>query len=69
MFILESVHIMKYGNFDTKNVIDMYGTFCNCNSLKNLNLSIFNTQKVTDMSLMFNNCKSLLSLDLSNFNT
>ena len=37
----------------------MYGMFCKCHSLTNINLSNFNTQNVTDMSYMFRKCSSL----------
>ena len=48
----------------------MSSMFCNCISLKELNLSSnFITQKVTDMRAMFKNCKSLKELNLLNFNT
>ena len=47
----------------------MYGMFCDCNSLANLNLSNFNTQNVTYMYGMFYGCNSLTNLNLSNFNT
>ena len=42
--------------------------FCDCYSLKNLNLSNFNTQNVTNMIGMFNYYYSLKNLNLSNFN-
>ena len=43
--------------------------FCDCSSLKSLDLTNFNTENVTDMYYMFHNCTSLESLDLTNFNT
>ena len=43
--------------------------FCNCNSLKSIDLSNFNASQVIDMGLMFYNCRSLESINLSNFNT
>ena len=43
--------------------------FCDCFSLKSLDLSSFNTNNVTNMNHMFGGCKSLESLDLSSFNT
>ena len=43
--------------------------FCNCSSLKKLNISNFNTDKVTNMWSMFFKCSSLNDLDLSHFNT
>ena len=41
--------------------------FCNCSSLKSLNLINFNIKYVIDMGYMFKGCKSLIDLDLSNF--
>ena len=43
--------------------------FCECKSLKSIDLSNFNTQNVINMIGMFSDCKSLTSIDLSNFNT
>ena len=37
----------------------MYGMFCKCHSLTNINLSNFNTQNVNDMMFMIGNCFSL----------
>ena len=42
---------------------------CECNSLKNIDLSNFNTQNVKKMNAMFYGCDSLTNIDLSNFNT
>lgn len=56
-------------NFNTVNVLNMYGMFRNCSSLKNLDLNGFNTQNVTSMEKMFYECSNLTSLDVSNFNT
>ena len=47
----------------------MFGMFCGCSSLKELNLSNFNTNNVTNMFVMFLDCSSLKELNLSNFNT
>ena len=41
---------------------NMNSMFCNCSSLKKLDLSNFNTKNVTDMSYMFYNCSSLTSI-------
>lgn len=40
-------------NYDTSNVINMYGMFLNCRELSVLDLTIFNTQNVTNMANMF----------------
>ncbi len=55
--------------FNTENVTNMRYMFCDCSSLKSLDLTNFNTENVTDMYYMFAYCKSLESLDLTNFNT
>ena len=55
--------------FNTENVTNMRYMFCDCRSLKSLDLTNFNTENVTDMYYMFHNCRSLESLDLTNFNT
>ena len=55
--------------FNTENVTNMRYMFCDCWSLKSLDLTNFNTENVTDMYYMFAYCKSLESLDLTNFNT
>ena len=55
--------------FNTENVTNMRYMFCDCRSLKSLDLPNFNTENVTDMYYMFHNCTSLESLDLTNFNT
>ena len=51
------------------NLTNMSHMFCDCSSLKELNLSSFNTNQVTDMSSMFWGCFSLEELNLSSFNT
>ena len=60
---------LDVSNFDTRQVMDMYGLFSGCSSLTNLNLDNFNTNSVTGMYGMFDNCSSLTNLDLSNFST
>ena len=55
-------------NFDTSNVTDMSYMFCNCSSLKELNLTRFNTSKVTNMYFMFYKCSALSQPYLYNFN-
>lgn len=53
----------------TDEVKDMSEMFCNCNSLKSLDLRSFDTNVVVDMEAMFYGCSSLKSLDLSSFDT
>ena len=60
---------LDLSNFDTSNVTDMNGMFCNCSSLENLNISSFTTSNVTNMLNMFASCNWLTTLDLSNFDT
>ena len=55
--------------FNTENVTNMRYMFCDCRSLKSLDLTNFNTENVTDMYYMFAYCTSLESLELTNFNT
>ena len=43
--------------------------FCNCHSLKELNLSHFNIDNVTNMNQIFDYCPILKELNISNFNT
>ena len=47
----------------------MANMFCNCRSLKSLEIYNFNTTSVKDKGYMFYGCTSLESLDLSNFYT
>ncbi|RLQ49807.1 hypothetical protein AF825_03027 [Listeria monocytogenes] len=47
----------------------MYGTFVNCTSLEELDLSNFDTSSVTNMFAMFAYCTSLKEIDVSNFDT
>ena len=53
--------------FNTQQVTNMLGMFCNCSSLTILNLVSFNTEKVTDMRWMFKNCSALKYLNLLSF--
>lgn len=66
-FYLTTIEGIEY--FNTENVTNMRYMFCDCSSLKSLDLTNFNTENVTDMYYMFAYCKSLESLDLTNFNT
>ena len=51
------------------NVTDMAVMFCQCYSLKNIDLSNFDTSKVTNMYQMFYDCRSLTNLDLTGLDT
>ena len=65
----ESLISINLSNFNTQNVVNMFGMFYNCKSLKIIDLSNFNTQNVTYMSGMFFGCESLTNINLSNFDT
>ena len=54
---------------DTRNATTMRRFFCECNSLKSLDLRSFDTANVDDMDSMFYGCEALLSLNLSTFDT
>ena len=43
--------------------------FCECSSLKELNINNFNTINVNNMEGMFYGCSVLKELNLNNFNT
>ena len=66
-FYLTTIEGIEY--FNTENVTNMRYMFCDCSSLKSLDLTNFNTDNVTDMYYMFCDCTTLESLDLTNFNT
>ena len=51
-----SLKELNLSNFNTNNVINMYGMFKGCSSLKELNISNFNTNNVTNMEGMFYGC-------------
>ena len=55
-----SLKKLKLSNFNTNNVITMYGMFHGCSSLKELNLSNFNINNVTDMDGVFFGCPNQL---------
>ena len=70
MFLdLSNITKIEFIDFDTSQVISMYGMFYGCISITSLNLSIFDTSMVQKMDAMFYNCISLKSLEISNFNT
>ncbi|ASG78725.1 bacterial Ig-like domain-containing protein [Lactiplantibacillus pentosus] len=56
-------------NFSTINVTNMSHMFTNCNSMKDLDVSLFKTSSVTNVSHMFTNCNSMKDLDVSLFKT
>lgn len=58
---------INLSNFDTSNIISMYGMF-GSSKLTSADFSSFNTEKVTNMSNMFSS-SSFTSVDLSSFNT
>jgi surface protein len=57
--------------YETKNITDMSGMFCNCSSLSSLpDISKWDAKNITDMSCMFRDCSSLSSLpDISKWDT
>lgn len=61
--------INSFDKLDTSLVTNMSGMFCECYSLKHIDLSVLDTSKVTDMSSMFGYCRSLASLDVSPLDT
>ena len=68
-FECNNIYEFDFSNFDTSEVMNMYGMFYGCSSLVSLNLSNFITSKVQVMWNMFYGCSSLISLNLSNFDT
>ena len=63
---IESITGMQYLN--TGEVTNMYATFQNASSLKEIDLGHFDTHNVNTMNAMFNGCGAE-ELDLSTFNT
>ena len=63
---IESITGMQYLN--TSEVTNMYATFQNASSLKEIDLGHFDTHNVNTMNAMFNGCGAE-ELDLSTFNT
>ena len=64
------IQFIDFGNnFDTSNVINMYGMFLDCQNVEYINLKNFITNNVTNMHDMFRGCYNLKELDLSSFNT
>ena len=54
---------------DTSKVVNMRDMFCDCASIKTLDLSNFSTSNVTNMIGMFARMKEITYLDLSTFDT
>lgn len=67
MYALEELSFNA--SFDTSGVTDMIGMFCQCHSLRELDLSGFETSNVISMSDMFSACYALEQLNLSGMNT
>lgn len=63
-FNMADLRFIDFTGFDTSNVENMSGAFCDCD-LESLDLSSFNTSKVKVMAWMFINCDC--PLDLSHF--
>ncbi len=62
--------VIDLGNLYTSQVIDMYGMFCFCSLLTNLNLSNFDTSQVKNISYLFYECNSLANITgLDKFDT
>ena len=53
-----------------KNLKGMRSLFCNCNSLKSVDVSNFNTSQVENMEYVFDDCHNMTSIgDISNWDT
>ena len=66
-FFTNLTEIKNIENLYTDQCTDMYFMFCDCKSLKEINLKYFETSNVTDMRAMFSNCSSLKYLNLTSF--
>ena len=66
-FNKEGIYIIYLLSFNL--LTNMSWMFCDCSSLKEINLQSFNTNQVTDMSWMFCDCSSLIEINLQSFNT
>ncbi|MBE5958184.1 MAG: BspA family leucine-rich repeat surface protein [Lachnospiraceae bacterium] len=55
--------------FNLEKVTTMRDMFCDCDAIKNVNMSGVNIPKVTSMLYMFEGCNNLEQADLSNVNT
>lgn len=66
----KNLETIKFGDSATTNSNkSMSSMFSDCNSLKEVDLSMFITSNVTNMSSMFSGCHSLKHINLSNFDT
>lgn len=61
--------IKNLNNLYTNYTISMFGTFCDCYKLSEINLNNLNTKNVTSMGYMFSGCNTLNSIDLTGFDT
>ncbi len=64
---LNLTQIVFGSGFNTADVTEMSGMFCNCRSLASVDVSMFNTSNISLTGSMFSGCRSLTSLDLSSF--
>lgn len=64
---LTEINGLEY--FDTSNVVDMYGMFAHCKSLKNLDLSTFDTKNLSTLTYAFAWAEGLETVDLSSWDT
>lgn len=65
-----NVEHINFGDaFHTENTQTLEKMFCQCNSLKELDLSGFNTANVTSMRIMLSKCYNLAKLDINSFDT
>ena len=62
-----SLTIVRFGKFNTKNVIDMSSMFYNCFSIGSGDLNFFDTSKVKYMDEMFYGCINLVYLTITSF--
>ena len=67
MTMLSNIEGMK--NLNTSEVITMSYMFCNCQSLKSIDLEFLDTHNTLQMNNMFQYCTALESIDLSHFDT
>lgn len=57
-----NLRTVKFENFDTSKVDNMYCMFCDCSSLTSLDVSGFDTNNVTNMKSMFKKCDNLKTI-------
>ena len=61
---IQNIYLISYNH-----LTNMSFLFCDCTSLKEIDLESFDTSKVTDMSYMLYNCFSLKKINILSFNT